>query len=105
MSYLYIIQVSSVQINADDNDRSSDRIIGEIATPNTFPWMAYLTISYFSYDNYTIWKNDSCQATLISEEWLLTSGSCFTSDPFNGYINFVLLLKYTHAYDEIKWWH
>lgn len=52
------------------NQMSSRIVAGSVVTPNEFPWMAFLRI--------TFWSGDSamCGGTVIDGRWILTAAHC-----------------------------
>lgn len=62
---LYLVTVQCGLAN-----QASRIVTGSIAQPNEFPWMAHLTIYFWSGDAAT------CGGTVIGDRWILTAAHC-----------------------------
>jgi secreted trypsin-like serine protease len=81
--FLSVTVISAAKTNQLE---PSERIAGGVvATPNEFPWMAYLMLHSAGDLTRAI-----CAGTLINRQWILTDSSCVNTD-----LNqFVLLFKF-----------
>jgi hypothetical protein len=62
---------SNSLLSAASDDGGSSRIAGgDLASPNEFPWQAFLNVGMTSGATYY------CGGTLIADRWILTSANC-----------------------------